>query len=231
MIESSLLKEQGKEKEENEENQENNEDLDSSKQLRNLEFSGVFNFTWNLFNANILGKDISIKYEVYLCCGQLKNRIIIRCGSNQISFGNEGTSSNKEETKNTGDKTLFTVPFPGIPIPIDFVFKIGGKLGFNVYYDMLQKQFNIVLKGSLTAKAELGAGSDYIARVAVGAEGTIISIEALNIITKMANSFSTRTSITIAGGEISCYAYAKVVTIPAFNVCHKFSEGWKKVIK
>ncbi len=229
LIESLLLKEQEKEKEENEENQENNEDLDNSKQLRNLGFDGSFSLSWNLVTFNILGKDISIKYEIGLKEGSLKNTLTLICGSLKIPFGNEGTSSNKKESKGV-DKTLFSVPFPGTPIPIFFTLKAGGNIGYEVDYNIPKKQFSISLSGNLVAKAEVGAGDERIAEIAVGAEGTLIQIKAFNLITKMESSYVYQNKITLAGGEITCYVKGSLVTFQVFDITKKFSEGWSKTI-
>jgi len=101
------------------------------KQLRNLAFEGSFSKIWTLISLNILGKTVSIKYQIILESGKLKNFLTVSCGSVSFSFGNtNGTSSNKSQSKiSTGDKVLFTVPFPGTPIPVKFCFKIGGSIG------------------------------------------------------------------------------------------------------
>jgi len=230
LMESLLLKEQEKEKEENEENQENNEDLDSSKQLRNLGFDGSFSISWNLVNVNILGKDISLKYEIGLKGGSLKNTLTLICGSLKIPFGNEGTSSNKKESKGI-DRPLFTVPFLGTPIPVSFTFKAGGNIGYEVDYDIQKKQFSISLTGELVAKAELGAGVTGVAEIAVGAKGTLIKMKAFNVITKMETSYIYKNKITFSGGEITCYVKGKLVTFEVFDVNKKFLKGWSKSIE
>ena len=96
---------------------------------------------------------------------------------------------------------------------------------------MPQKLFSILLKGSLTAKAELGAGVEKLAKVAVGAKGTLISIEALNLITKSSGSFVSNNNIVISGGEITCFAYGKVANLDVFDISKKFLKGWSKVIR
>ena len=231
LIESLLLKEQKKEKEEKEENQKNNEDLDNSKQLRNLEFEGSFSYKWNLVAANILGQDVSIKYEIGLKGGSLKNRLILSCGQLQIPIGNSGTSSNKKESIDAGDKTLFTVPFPGTPIPVSFSFKVGGTIGYTVDLNVPSREFTISLSGSLVAKAELGAGVEKVAKIAVGAKGTLISIKAYSKITQTSDSYNYQGKIHISGGEITCYVYGQLVTFEVFNLSKTFLKGWTKVIE
>ena len=231
LIESLLLKEKKKEKEEKEENQKNNEDLDNSKQLRNLEFEGSFSYKWNLVAANILGQDVSIKYEIGLKGGSLKNRLILSCGQLEIPIGNSGTSSNKKESIDAGDKTLFTVPFPGTPIPVSFSFKVGGTIGYTVDLNVPSREFTISLSGSLVAKAELGAGVEGVAKIAVGAKGTLISIKAYSKITQTTDSYNYQGKIHISGGEITCYVYGQLVTFEVFNLSKTFLKGWTKVIE
>ena len=237
LIESLLLKEQEKEKEENgenkdlEENQKNNEDLDNSKQLRNLEFEGSFSYKWNLVAANILGQDILIEYEIGLEDGSLKNILTLSCGKLKMKLGNSGTSSNKKENKDTGDKKLFTVPFPGTPIPVSFSFKVSGNIGYGVDIDIPSRKFTISLSGKLVAKAELGAGVEGVAEIAVGAEGTLISVKASNTITKTSDSFFNQGKIHISGGEIKCYVYGKLISFKVFNLSKTFLKGWSKVIE
>jgi len=231
LIESLLLKEQKKEKEDSEENQKNNEDLDNSKQLRNLEFEGSFSYKWNLVAANILGQDVSIKYEIGLKGGSLKNRLILSCGQLEIPIGNSGTSSNKKESIDAGDKTLFTVPFPGTPIPVSFSFKVGGTIGYTVDLNVPSREFTISLSGSLVAKAELGAGVEGVAKIAVGAKGTLISIKAYSKITQTTDSYNYQGKIHISGGEITCYVYGQLVTFEVFNLSKTFLKGWTKVIE
>ena len=228
LMESLLLKEQKKEKEEN---QKNNEDLDNSKQLRNLDFEGSFNYRWNLLAANILGRDVSIRYEIDLRGGILKNRLILSCGQLEIPIGNSGTSSNKKESIDAGDKTLFTVPFPGTPIPVSFSFKVSGTVGFVVDLNPQSREFTISLSGSLTAKAELGAGVEGVAKIDVGAKGTLISIKAYNLITQTSDSYIQQGKIHISGSEITCYVYGQLQTFEVFDASRTFLKSWSKVIE
>ena len=237
LMESLLLKEQEKEKEENgenkdlEESQQNNEDLGNSKQLRNLAFEGSFSKSWTLATLNILGKEILLKYEINLGEGKLKNILSISCESNIHLLGNLGTASNKNQPNtNTGDKTLFVVPFPGVPVPIHFTFKAGGSIAYSVEYDSSQKKFTISLTGSLNAKGELPTGVAHALNTAVGAKGTIINIKAKNTLTKTASSFVDQNIIIISGTKISCHASGALLTFEKFEKTLNYLNDWSKTL-
>ena len=157
--------------------------------------------------------------------------LTVSCETVSFSFGNTaGLSSNKNQPKKgTGDKVLFKVPFPGTPIPVKFALKAGGSIGFDVKYDTSTKKFSVSLTGELYAKAELGAGVDGVAEIAVGAKGTLISITSTSTLTKKTGStYTSSNSITVSGGEISCYVSGTLINKQVFNVSKKFLKGWKK---
>jgi len=227
-----VLKELEKEKEENEdfeENKQNNEGLNHLKQLRNLYFDGSFSRSWTLTTLNILGKEVLLKYEISLEEGRLKNILSITCDNLKIQLGNLGTTSNKKETKNTGDITIFTVPFPGTPFQCPFSFKVTGTIDYDVDYDTSNQRFIIILKGALYARGDLAAGVQAN-EINIGANGNIITIKATNILTRIGDSFVTQNNIAISGGEISCYASGKTVTNQDFEVIRTFSNAWNKFL-
>ena len=245
LMESLVLKEQEEEDKENEENEENegieenqenqeNEgyndvELRNSKQLRNLAWEGSFSKSWTLASSNILGKTVSLKYTISLSSGKLTNKITASCDSISISYGNTGTSTNKNEpSKSTGDKTIFTIPFPGTPVPVKFKFKIGGSLGYNVKYDTSALKFTVSLTGTLYAKAEVVAGVKGVAEVSVGAQGTIVSITSSSSLTKKSSTYTSSNSISISGGEISVYAKGKLLNKEVFTITKKCLKGWSK---
>ena len=230
---SKEKEEELKVEETDETSEEENPEIDSNneKQLRNLAFEGSLKRSWTLASSNILGKTVSLKYEISLGGGKLKNTLTASCGSVNFPVGNTGgTSSNKSQSKkSTGDKVLFTVPFPGTPIPVKFSLKAGGSIGYNVNYDTSAKKFTVSLTGELNAKAELGAGVDGVAEIAVGAKGTLISITSTSTLTKKTGStYTSSNSITVSGGEISCYVSGTLINKQVFNVSKKFLKGWKK---
>ena len=112
-----------------------------------------------------------------------------------------------------------------------FAFKASGSIGYGVEYNASSKKFTITLTGSLNAKAELAAGVSGVAEIAVGAKGTIISIKSSNIYTKTSSSFSAQNTISISGGEISCYVSGKLANHQVFEVSKKFLKGWSKTLK
>ena len=236
LMESLVSKEQEEADKENEENEESEEnegyndvELRNSKLLRNLGWEGSFSKSWTLASSNILGKTVSLKYTISLSSGKLTNKITASCDSISISFGNTGTSTNKNQpSKSTGDKIIFTIPFPGTPVPVKFNFKIGGSLGYNVKYDTSALKFTVSLTGTLYAKAEVAAGVKGVAEVSVGAQGTIISITSSSSLTKKSSAYTSSNSISISGGEISVYAKGKLLNKEVFSITKKCSKGWSK---
>ena len=227
-----VLKELEKEKEENEdfeENKKNNEDLNHLKQLRNLYFDGSFSKSWTLTTLNILGKEVILKYEINLEGGKLKNILSVICDNIKFPLGNFGTASNKRESINTGNIKIFTVTFPGTPIPVPFSFIVAGTIEYDVEYDTSNQRFTITLRGSLYARGELAAGV-YANQINVGAKGTIINIKSSNILSKISDSFVTQNNIVISGTEISCYASGKTTDNQDFEVIRTFSNAWQKML-
>ena len=174
---------------ENETNEENSEiESNNSKQVRRLIWEGSISRSWTLAYYNILGKDVSLKYEISLSGGELSNTLIVACGYVELYFGNTGTTKDKHKPeRNTGDKALFKIPFPGTQIPVTFNFKIGGTLGYDVSYDIYSKKFIISETGELYAKAELGAGVHGIAEIDMGAKVLLLFlVQKLHFIGKAA---------------------------------------------
>jgi len=203
-----------------------------SKQLRKLgTWEGAFSYSWTLATSNILGKTITLKYEVKLSGGSLKNVVSVSCGSVSFSLGNTGTKSDKKQpSKGTGDKTIFTIPFPGTPVPVKFRFKLNGSIGYSVGYATKTKTFSVSLTGTLSAKAELTAGVEKVAEISVGAKGTILSITTTSSITKK-TKYTASNSVKVSGGEISCYVSGKLLNKEVFSVTKKFLKGWSKTLK
>ena len=219
-------------KEESEENIENyDKELNNSKHLRRLGWEGSISRSWTLANSNILGQTVSLKYEISLSGGELSNTLSVSCGYVTLLFGNTGTRKDKKQNKkDTGDKPLFKIPFPGTPIPVTFSFNIGGSLGYNVYFDIYAKQFSISNTAELYAKAELGAGVSGIAEIDVGAQGTIISMTAESTFTWKGGSYSSSNSIEFSGGKITCYVTGKLLDHAVFNISKDFLKGWSRRI-
>jgi hypothetical protein len=204
----------------------------NSKQLRKLAtWEGSFSYSWTLASSNILGKTVTLKYEIKLSGGSLKNTVSVSCGSVSFSLGNTGTKSDKKQaSKGTGDKTLFTVPFPGTPVPVQFKFKLNGSIGYSVGYATKTKTFSVTLTGTLSAKAELAAGVEKVAEISVGAKGTILSISTTSSITKK-TKYTASNTVKVSGGEISCYVSGKLLNHEVFSVTKKFIKGWSKTLK
>ena len=142
-----------------------------------------------------------------------------------------GTSSNKEESKNIADIKLFKAPFILTPIPVTFVFKVGGNIGYAVNYDIESKIFKISLTGELVAKAELGAGVEKVVEITAGAEGRLINLRTFSTLTKLGNSYVVNNNnINFTGGQITCYVYGKLVNLEEFNVRKNYYPNWSAVL-
>ena len=248
LIKSLLLKEQEKDseleqtseenedfkkivkKEVNEGNEEKSEiELNDSKQKRKLAWEGSFSRSWTLANSNILGKTVTLKYEISLSDGELSNTLSIGCGCVTLYFGNEGITKDKTKPEESiGDKELFKIPFPGTPIPVSFSFKLGGAIGYDVYFDSYAKEFTVSYTGELYAKAELGAGVSGFAEINVGAKGTLISLTAESTLTKQGEYYSSSNILYVSGGTITCYVVGKILKRVVFEISKDFLRGWSK---
>ena len=230
-----IVKKDNEESEENEAGEENIEESDkeliNSKQVRKLRWEGSFSRSWTIASSNILGKTVSLQYEIDLSGGELSNTLSVNCGIVTLYFGNIGTTKNKNPPKkNTGDKQLFKIPFPGTPIPVTFSFKVGGTIGYNVNFDIYTSKFSTSLTGELYAKAELGAGVSGIAEIDVGARGTLISLTAEGTLTKKGNYYEPSESIYASGGKINCYVIGKLLNHEVFSISNDFLKGWSKIL-
>ena len=219
-------------KQKNETNEENSEiESNNSKQARKLLWEGSFSRSWTLAHSNILGKTVSLKYEISLSDGGLSNVLVVACGYVELYFGNRGTTKDKHQPETrTGDKQLFKIPFPGTPIPVMFSFKLGGSFGYDAYFDVHSKEFKITKKAEFYAKAELGAGIDGIAEIDVGAQGTLISLAAESTFTWKGRYYLGINSIIASGGKINCYVAGKLLNRNVFKVSKDFVKGWENRI-
>ena len=221
-------------KEENEKNEEKEEkseiELSNSKQVRKLGWEGSFSRSWTIASSNILGKTVTLKYEISLSGGELSNTLSVSCGYVTLLFGNTGTTRNKNKPeKSTDDKELFKIPFPGTPIPVTFSFKVGGSIGYDIYYDTYKNKFSVSCTGEFYAKAELGAGVSGVAEIAVGAKGTLISMTTESTLTKISSySYTSSNSLYVSGGTINCYVSGKLLNHEVFNISKDFLRGWSK---
>ena len=217
-------------KEENEKNEEKSEiELFNLKKARKLAWEGSISKSWIIAHSNILGQTVSLKYELSLSDGTLSNTISVSCGVVTLSYGNKGTSKNKNKPeKSTGDIELFKIPFPGTPI-VTFSFKVGGSIGYDVYYDIYKNKFSVSLTGELYAKAELGAGISEIVDIEVGAKGTLISLTAESTLTKISSySYTSSNSIYVSGGTITCYIIGELLDHEIINISKDFLSRWSK---
>ena len=162
--------------------------------------------------------------------GELSNTLSVSCEKIKLSYGNIGTTRNQNQSKKpTGDKELFYVLFPGpLPIPITFGFLVGGYIGYDVDYNQYLDKFSISLIGELYAKAEVSTGATKLAKLAFGAQGTIIGINATTALTKNNNKYSCSSSIEVFCGKITCYVSGTLLNQELFYVSYDFFDGWSK---
>jgi len=141
-------------------------------------------------------------------------------------FGNKGTSTNKDQSKKKEkDKTLFTIPFPGIPVAVKIKFKLGGSIGYKVNYDTGKKQFSISLTGSVFAKGEVIAGSEKLINVRGGVKGTFISVTLKNTLTKSGSKYKCSKNLSASVGEIVFYVKGQVRGKDVFKYEKKIYSG------
>ena len=228
LLEKLLSQEQEQIKKENEENEENSEEsalndeetaqLSNSKQLRRLGWDGSFSYSYEISKTDVLGKKVALTYAISLSGGKVKNTLTASCGSFSLIFGNKGTSSNKDQSQqNEKEKTVFTIPFPGIPVAVKFNFKIGGSIGYKVNYDTGKKQFSVSLTGSVFAKAEAMAGAENIINVKGGVKGTFISVTLKNTLTKSGSKYTCSKSFSATVGQLVLYVTGQVLGKDVFK--------------
>ena len=225
LLEKLLSQEQEQLKKENEENGEeidlNDEAIEqlvNSKQLRRLAWDGSFSYSWEISKTDVLGKKVSLTYAISLSGGKVKNTLTAKCGDFSLIFGNKGTSSNKDQPQQTEkEKTVFSIPFPGIPVLITFNFKLGGSIGYKVNYDTGKKQFSLSLTGSVFAKAEAMAGVENLINVKGGVKGTFISVTLKNTLSKSGSSYTCSKTLSATVGELVCYVTGQVLGQDVFK--------------
>ena len=225
LLEKLLSQEQEQLKKENEENGEeidlNDEAIEqlvNAKQLRRLAWDGSFSYSWEISKTDVLGKKVSLTYAISLSGGKVKNTLTAKCGDFSLIFGNKGTSSNKDQPQQTEkEKTVFSIPFPGIPVLITFNFKLGGSIGYKVNYDTGKKQFSLSLTGSVFAKAEAMAGVENLINVKGGVKGTFISVTLKNTLSKSGSSYTCSKTLSATVGELVCYVTGQVLGKDVFK--------------
>ena len=201
-----------------------------SQNLRNLvSWEGSFSYSRVLATANILGQEIELIYSMEFSDGQVVNTLTLESGNLVIYLGNtEGLYRSDDDEKRIKDKTLFTIPFPGCPIPVRFSFKISGVVGYDVSINPYEKEIGAELYGAIEAIAAVSAGG-WSTKVEGGARGTLISLSAETSIKQESRyRFSRSNSITCSGGAITLYLLAKVFGCTVFNYERQVFSGWSR---
>ena len=175
--------------------------------LRNLGFNFNVDKTFNIKSLSAAGQTISIKYRIAVQNGKAINQIIIDSNIGTAKFGNDGVTAeiNKSWSFN---KKIFAFKFPPCPL-IGLNVYASGNLNAYVKFTTVQKtSLQLGLGGSLNAAVEIAFGAGSFAKVAAGAEGTLINASGYATIT----GGSVTRGYKLSRGKIKVYvtAYVKV---------------------
>ena len=179
--------------------------------------------TYTLKTINFLGQSMTIKYRVGVKNGKSVNLIIIKSKSGTAQFGRDGDSITGSVSRNlwSGKQEIFTFPFPPFPI-ISLGIYAGGSLDCSVSVDFSKNELKLSISGSLTASAEIKAGSDKLLSFSAGAEGTVISASGFVTI----SNGRLTPGYKISGGKIVAYVVARALTKEVWKLSHTVYDGW-----
>ena len=195
-------------------------------------WEGSFNYNWEVLKADILGQPIYITYENDLSNGTFRNQLVLKTNYGEKRLGNPGKIEGKTELEsNFPDLLLFTVPFPGCPIPVSFNLILSGSIGFSVSFDPLNSQFIVSLNGEISVKAEINIGIKTVISISFGAQGVLLNIGArTNIIVDSSGSIPTG-ALDISAGKVTVYIQGKVSFWKIFDISITIFNGWAKTIE
>ena len=188
--------------------------------LRNLGFPFNADKTFNLKTISFAGQSISIKLHVGVSSSRAIIEIILSSGMGTFRFGNNGVSACISKTW-SGRVKLFSYRFPPFPVIYLAVYG-GGSIGFSVSYTSGNSQLKLSVSGSLTATAEIGAGSDKVLRFAAGATGTILSASGYASVSRSGVS----RGFSISGGRIEVYVVASAFGKQVWRKSAVVFNGW-----
>ena len=203
-----------------------NEDIEKEEEttpaVRNLGFSISASRTFDIASFNLLGQTVSVKYTVKITSSSCENKVTLKSGSGSFEFGNTGAKlSGSKEYKTT----IFQFPFPNFPMVTlgctakgSLSWEVGLKLGTS-------NQYYAKLNGKLTLGAEIKAGSDKIASLSCGADGTVA--EATGQVSLSNGSVTKDSGFSLKFGELSAYIqgclFSAKIEIARFTIF----QGWR----
>ena len=220
------------EKEKEEQNkyimEEGNNTLEVESQLRHLGLlDGKFDYTWKIFECNVLGVQINATYNVSLSNGKVKNTLIFQAGSIIIPIGNSnGKSYNISNSLASKEYELAKIPL--VPL-VSISFKI---VQDNITYGLLfgNDSLDVNFAGGIHARAGLELGSGFLARIEAGVKGNILSANFTSKFQKNNNGSLNKKYIKISAnsGRLEIYAEAFVLWWKVLDIKHQIWSGWSK---
>ena len=188
--------------------------------LRKLGFNFDRTQTFVIKTIKFLGQYLIIKCSSGVEDGEAFFQIIVETNYTEIAFGTDGVTTTVRKTWE-GEYTIFEFIFPPVPA-ISLGVIAGGSLTFSVSYATSERNvLKLNLEGSLTVSAEVALGCG-IAKLAAGAQGTLISFEGEVKVSK--NSFQKKYSAS--AGKIICYAAAEALWIEIWRHEVTLFNGW-----
>ena len=217
-----LLKsfEKNKEEKTQEKEIETKEEKEETKQTRNLFFFSAYK-VFPLVIFDIVGKKVSVRYEVGLSNFKAVNKLVISSPLGNFDFGMSSGSENEKGSKRYS-QPIFVFPLPPLPF-ISIGCYVSGSLSFGVSLysgSGLDSKYKLDLGGSLSLGAEIKAGWDPIFSVSVFAEGTIAEAEGSVIL-------SNGSGIQGNGFKLSA---GKVVVGARFKELGIFEQSWSTTL-
>ena len=189
--------------------------------LRKLGFNFNVDKTFNIKSITFLGQTFSIKYRIAVKSGKAINQIIISSNLGTATFGNGGIDYefSKSFSKRVQVFKFVFPPFPAITLGV----YAGGSLSISVKYTSSSKTgLKLSLSGSLTASAEIKAGSDKVLSFSAGATGDIVKATGYATVT----GSSVSKGYSVSGGKIVCYVVAKALGKKVWKKEHTLFNGW-----
>ena len=155
-----LLKsfENNKEEKTQEKEIETKEEKEETKQMRNLFFFSAYK-VFPLVTFDIVGKKVSVRYEVGLSNFKAVNKLVISSPLGNFDFGMSNGSENEKGSKRYS-QPIFVFPLPPLPF-ISIGCYVSGSLSFGVSLysgSGLDSKYKLDLGGSLSLGAEIKAG-------------------------------------------------------------------------
>lgn len=165
-------------------------------------------------------------YYISLKGGNIQNYIRFDSSLFSTSLGNYyGKDYCGSQGSYTGELPLAKIPLG--PVPVYFIFKIGGDLSYSVYFQ--NNCFKIHLSGSIFAKSGLEVGGN-IARIEGGIRGSFLGADFNTEIQKNSvGSYSKKyIELELNAGKLELYAEAYVLWWKVLDLKVLIWRGWSK---